>query len=298
MAKILLTGVSGVTGKAGVNVLRYLDQLVSPDDDVFILQHIHPVDLILTGCRDRTFVIQSLPNSKEYDVAIHFAANIHTSKGRNPEEYKNFKRDNIDLTRRVCASGFYVLQASTDYVFSGNGLGSYKESDIPDQLNYYGSTKAIAEEIVQSNAGASVRFASPVGIRDNLIINKVFDRLEGRQAWPFWNDQFVGISLFDDIMKVFKSLYDSGKPGIYHVACNGILSRADLANKVLEVYRLNGIQRVNDCIEEEPCNVPYFPRKLGLETSQTRNKLGISSFSSIDDAVRLHVLSAKKPDAL
>ncbi|MEK6825664.1 MAG: sugar nucleotide-binding protein [Nanoarchaeota archaeon] len=298
MQRVLLTGVSGITGKAGLGFLKHLDRIVSPEDRVSVLQHNNPVDLSLTAGRKNIEIITSLPSSTEYDTAIHLAANIHTSKGRTPEEFPGFKRDNIDLTRRVCRSALYVIHASTDCVFSGNGNGLYMETDTPDATNYYGTTKAIAEEIVGAHAGANVRFSVPVGTSDNLIIDKVFNRIEGRKAWPFWNDQYVGISLIDDVVGVFNLLYRSGRPGMYHVASEGTLSRAELAWKVLDVYRSNDILRVNDSIEEESCNDPLFPRRLGLSTARTRKILGISSFTSIDDAVRLHVLRAKKPELL
>ncbi len=296
MAKVLLTGVSG---KTGVNVLRNIDKVLSPDDDIYILQNKNLVNIRDVPIKGDVYIITSLSHTREYDTAIHFAGNIHTSRGRDPANYHEFQRDNIDLTRRVCVSANHVLFASTDYIFSGMDDRDYKESDEPNQTNFYGQTKASAEKVVLEHAGAAIRFTYPIGIPSNLIIDKIFNALEGRPAWPFWNNQYIGLSLFDDTLNVFKKVSETKRNGIYHVTCEGgSLSRADLAKKVLGVYRTYDIERVSDSIEEEPCSDPLFPRRLGLDTTQTRKELGIESFTSLDEAIRMHVLRAKKPEAL
>ena len=67
---------------------------------------------------------------------------------------------------------------------------------------------------------------------------------------------------------------------------------------VLEIYRQYDIPIAKDSIEEEPCNDPDFPRRLVLSTAHTRGYLGIPEFTSVDDAIRLHVLRIKKPEAI
>ena len=176
----------------------------------------------------------------------------------------------------------------------------YLESDQTNPPNnYYGQTKAEAEKIVLDNDGAVISFQSPIGISSNLIIDKIIPALEGKPSWPFWNDQYVRPTFFDDLLSVFKRLYWGNKQGIYHVSCNGVTpSRAGIARKVLEVFRRYDIPRAKDYIQEEPCNDPNFPKRLVLDTQQTREKLGIASFTEVDEAIRLHVLRIKKPEAI
>ncbi len=274
--------------------------IIPEGGEVYLLQNSNPIN---TDSIQRSFHIVSDLSHCIYDCAVHFAGNIHTSRGnptKNPENYPEFVRDNIDMTREVCQRADHVIYASTDNVFSGMDNRDYFEYDQPNPSNnFYGITKAEAEKIVLDNSGAVVRFQSPLGVPSNLIADRIFAALEGKPSWPFWNDQFVRPTFFDDILQVCNKAYKGTKNGIYHVSCSGeVPSRAGIANKVLEVYRRYDIPRAKDFIEEEPCNDPEFPRRLVLDTTLTRKELGIDEFTSVDEAIRLHVLRAKKPEAI
>lgn len=297
MARILITGSSG---RLGNQLIRRLDEILPENDEIYLLQNKSPINFEFN--RTRIFRIAH-DLSLTYDCAIHFAGNIHTSRGnpaRNPENYPEFQRDNIELTRKVCQSAGYVIFASTDNVFSGMDNRDYFESDKPNPPNnFYGRTKAKAEEIVLNNKGAVVRFQSPLGVPSNLIIDRILAHLDGKPSWPFWNNQYVRPSFFGDILLVCRKSYENQRKGIYHVSCSGeVPSRAGIAKKVLDVFRKYNLQRERDYIEEEPCNDPEFPRRLVLDTQQTRERLGIEEFTSVDEAIRLHVLRIRKPEVI
>lgn len=294
--KILMTGASG---RIGSNVVRMLDNIVGENHEIYLLQHRTPVNREVSY-KGHVSIVASLPNTKEYDVALHFAGNLHTSRGNDPVNYHEFQRDNIELTKRVCASSCYVLFASTDNVFSGMNHRSYKESDPANpSKNFYGQTKAEAEKIVLDHAGATIRFQSLLGISSNLIVDRIFNAIEGKPSWSFWNDQYMRPSFFDDLLLSFRKAYEGRHQGVYHVSCSGKAnSRAEIAKKVLKVYVQYGIERKIESIAEETCNVSDFPRRLVLDTTCTRQALGINSFTDGDEAIRIHVLRVKKPSAL
>src|SRR3989338_10937719 len=116
MAKILITGASG---RLGNQLIRRLDEVISGDNEVYLLQNRNPINL---DSISRNFQIVCDLSKETYDCAVHFAGNIHTSRGnptKNPENYPEFVRDNIDMTREVCQRADHVIYASTDNVFSG-----------------------------------------------------------------------------------------------------------------------------------------------------------------------------------
>ncbi len=296
MAKVLITGASGRIGGAA---LKHLDELVSAEDEISLLERRKFINQEYLKGRNAV-IVELVPDYKLYDVAFHFAGNLHTSRGHDPNNFYEFLTDNVKLTMDVCRSAKRVIFASTDNVFSGMDNRDYKEDDKPNPPNnYYGQTKAVAEEIVLDNRGAVIRFQSPLGVRSNLIVDKVFDALDGKPSWPFWNDQFLRPSFIDNIFSVFKEVYKKYAGGIYHVSCSGdALSRAEIAKKVLDVYKHYNIERKIDSIAECPCDNPAFPKRLVLDTERTRKELGIAQFTDVDEALRLHVLKAKKPEAI
>lgn len=299
--KILITGASG---RVGSGLIKHLDSIVSPDDEIVLLKRINPVDTESIKQR-KVSIISEVEDSKPYDLAIHFAGNIHTSRGSDPANYPEFIRDNVELTERVCDASKRVFFASTENIFSGMDNMDYLESHFPQESgvpsgsrNYYGQTKAIAEKVILDNKGCVVRIQSPLGVPRNLIVDRVIGALEDSMpSWPFWNDQFLRPTFIDDIALVLRKLSQTDKEGVYHVSCSGNpLSRAEIANKVLDVYREYDLPRVHDSVQEEPCNDPNFPRRLVLDTQYTRKELGIEQFTSVDNAIKTHILRIKKPE--
>lgn len=76
---------------------------------------------------------------------------------------------NVDLTQRIAGyaleTGARLVFLSTDNVFDGE-RGAYREDEPPNPINFYGETKARAEQIVQSVPGAVVARVSVVtGLR-------------------------------------------------------------------------------------------------------------------------------------
>ena len=299
MAKILITGASG---RLGSSFVSRLDEVVSNEHEIYLLKRKNPIKFSQAKGFNYS-IINSLPNSREYDFAFHFAGNLHTSMGdpqKNPENYPVFVRDNVELTKEVCDASSHVLFASTDNVFSGMDRRDYKEDDAPNPPNnFYGRTKALAEKVVLDKGGAAIRFQSPLGVSSSLIVDRIFDAIEGRPSWSFWNDQFIRPAFFGDMLLAFKRIYQGKKQGIYHISCSGETpSRAEIAKKVLGIYKTYDIPRQKESIEEEPCNNPNFPRRLVLDTSYTRKELGIEKFTDVDEAIKIHVLRIKALECL
>lgn len=183
--KILFTGSTGMIGR---EVLKRIESLSSPKDKIYLLKHRRDISLEMPG---NLCIISNLNDGEKYDLAFHLAANIHTKYGADPDYKAKFFEDNVELTERVCNVAGRVIFTSTDNVFSGGDGRAYKESDIPvPSNNYYSQTKFLAENIILEKKGAVIRLQSMLGVSNNLIIDKVYDALDGKDYWPFWNDIF------------------------------------------------------------------------------------------------------------
>lgn len=287
MKKILVTG---CTGQIGKRLCEKLDELFPPgSNEIYLLEHRKSIDPAL-NCRNK-IIIKDIYLGVPYDLTLHLAANIHTRYCNEPEHQGEFIQDNVVLTERVADASRNVILVSTDNVFSGMDNKDYKEDEpITKPANFYGVTKSVAEGLVLERGGTVIRIQSMLGIDNNLIVDKVLDGIDGKSYWPFWTDQFVSPSFFDDFFEVLQKLEDSDKKGIYHVSCRGeVPSRAKIAEKVLEVFRRYSLPMKKSSLDSGKCDNPNFPRRLVLDTTKTRQELGID-FTDIDTAIEKHVL--------
>lgn len=291
MAKILVTGGSGKIGKRFV---ERVGEIVSPSDEVYFLKRdseIENIDPIVRHCAKTI----TTPEDSTYDFAFHLAANTHTKNSDDPRYRDEFIEDNITLTQRVCNQSGRVLILSTDNVFSGENEQYQKEFDELSPCNFYGQTKLDAERIVLNEGGAVIRIQTMIGVKNNLIIHRVLEALDGKEYWPFWDDTFSRPSFFEDFFKVARRMYETDKNSIYHVSCEGEpLSRADIAYKVLEVHKRYHLQTQREEFAIEHCNVK-FPHYLVLDTKKTKRELNLE-FTSIDKALEAHVHCVKGID--
>ncbi len=291
MRNVLMTG---ATGQIGSVVLSRLGEIATSKDLVYFLEHNRGIDTSTLEGDYATQRIKDIRVNREYDVALHFAANIHTKYCDKLEHQGEFIRDNVILTERVCNQSKRVIMISTDNVFNGMDGQDYKENDKIDPCNFYGVTKAEAEKIVLDHGGAVIRIQTMTGVDHNLIIDRVLEGIDGKDYWPFWADQYVRPTFFEDFLSVVKKVYDSEAKGVYHVSCGGqALSRAEIAQRVLDVFKAEGIEMKRTTLEYGVCDNPKFPRRLVLDTVKTKQDLGIN-FTHVDEAIKQHVLRLRK----
>ncbi|MDO8509324.1 MAG: NAD(P)-dependent oxidoreductase [Nanoarchaeota archaeon] len=290
MERILITGGSG---QIGSRVVERLSEIFYSGEEIHLLKREREIKSVDPRYAGEVKMVDRL--NENYDFTFHLAANIHTKYNQNPQWLPKFKEDNVELTRKVADNSGRVLLVSSDNVFSGSDGRDYTEEDIsnPNPLNTYGVTKAEAERIVLNKGGDVIRIQTMLGVKSNLIVNRVMDAIEGKDYWPFWNDTFSKPSYFEDFFEVAKSSYNLGNNEVYHVSTNGEpLSRAQIAYKVLEVYQKNNLPVQRGQFNTENCNDINFPRRLVLDSQITQTRLGLK-FASVDEALENHVLYVK-----
>ena len=123
------------------------------------------------------------------------------------------------LSNICAASGARLIHISTDCVFSGN-KGDYVETDTPDPVDIYGSSK-LAGEIVDDH-NLTIR-TSHVG-RELTNFTSLFEWLlknRGKQVVGYSNAIYSGLTTFS-LSVVINSLLTTGSSigGLVHVASN------------------------------------------------------------------------------
>lgn len=111
----------------------------------------------------------------------------------------------------------YLVHMSTPCVFSGRE-GNYTEDSLPYPVNFYGLTKALAEQIVANST-----------IENKLIVRGNF---VPREPWPYpkaFEDRFGSYLFANQVAAGIKEVVREKMTGIVHIAGTRKLSMFELA---------------------------------------------------------------------
>jgi dTDP-4-dehydrorhamnose reductase len=172
----------------------------------------------------------------------------------------------------------HFIYVSTDFVFNGKE-GPYGEEDIPEPVNYYGSSKLAAERAVMNYQGSwtivrtvLVYGLTTMGTRSNLV-SWVKDSLEKRNPIRVVDDQFRTPTYAGDLADGIEKIIEQKACGIYHISGQETLTPYGMAQLTASFFNLDlgMIERVNASIFTQPATRP--PR-TGFRIDKARNVIG------------------------
>ncbi|HXR07626.1 MAG TPA: NAD(P)-dependent oxidoreductase [Candidatus Acidoferrum sp.] len=196
------------------------------------------------------------------------------------------RRVNVDaavyLAALAAESGFIFF--SSDLVFDGK-KGGYVESDPPNPLNFYGETKAVAEEIILRNPRHIVL---RVGLNSGAS-------LSGRRSF---NEEMANVWRAGGSVKLFsdefrcplpaavtaRAVWELARPeraGLYHLAGSERLSRVEIG-RVVAARHPELEARIEVCSQKE-YRGPARPADVSLNCGKTQAVLSFAlpAFSSV-----------------
>ncbi len=227
--KILVTGANGQLGSAIVTVFRQ-----------------HQIDVIGTDRRILDITnydnVNKVINYHKPDVIIHCAAYTAVDKAESDREtcYKS----NVEGTRNLAkiAQQFNIefVYFSTDYVFDGTKKSPYETYDIPNPINYYGLTKYLGEEIVQSLLSKYYifRISWVFGPKGKNFVNTIIRLAQEKDSIEVVNDQ-VGSPTYSIDVANFLSQKRELPYGKYHLSNQGYISWFDLAVEITKLKKFS-----------------------------------------------------------
>ncbi len=146
------------------------------------------------------------------------------------------------LLARICANyGIRTIYISTDYVFDGLA-GSYLETDQPNPISYYGTTKLAGEVGVSKENSNSliIRTTWVYGPDTNAknFSSQVCKSFESRTPLMVPRDQISTPTFNRDLaLKIFE-LSQSTRTGIVHVAGGQRMSKYEFAVALAQSYKI------------------------------------------------------------
>ncbi|MCZ7397251.1 MAG: dTDP-4-dehydrorhamnose reductase [Candidatus Methanoperedens sp.] len=198
--------------------------------------------------RDREKVIDSI-RSKSPDVVINAAAYTAVDDCEDNQELAfdvNGKAPGY-IAEGCAIVGAKLIHYSTDYIFDGSKK-EYIESDTPNPINAYGSSKLIGEKniIEKIDNYRIVRTSWLYGAHGKNFVETMLMLSGKMDTVKVVNDQFGKPTYAVDLARKTKELVNH-PPGIYHITNEGVCSWFEFASAI--------IKNVVLCTSDE------FPRK-------------------------------------
>jgi dTDP-4-dehydrorhamnose reductase len=219
------------------------------------------------------------------DIIIHAAAMTQPD----PCELNKVECWNVNVTatrflvnaaKSINAKFIYI---STDFVFDGTA-GPYIETDTPNPVNYYGSSKLAAEKaVMESNLQwAIVRTVLVygnilVGNRSN-IVSWAKENLENNKPIKVVSDQWRTPTYVEDLAKGILLVIEKNATGIYHISGEEGMSPYDMAIAVADYLHLDKslMTEVNADTFTQPAQRPL---KTGFIIDKAKRELGYQSIN-------------------
>jgi dTDP-4-dehydrorhamnose reductase len=235
----------GYAGQVGVELQRSFSdaaELICHDRDT--------VDLAAPD-QVTTMVRRAAP-----DIILNAAAYTAVDRAESEPETAmavNAKAPAI-LAEEALRTGALLVHYSTDYVFDGAKTSPWVESDKPNPLNVYGSSKLAGEEAIQQVGGRYLIFRTSwvYGPYGNNFLLTMLRMAKERDRLSIVDDQFgaptSSIALADATRAVVAGVLDGrfgsndNWSGLYHMTCGGSVSWYGFAQAIFKnaCYLLHG----------------------------------------------------------
>ncbi|GAB4421263.1 MAG: dTDP-4-dehydrorhamnose reductase [Bacteroidia bacterium] len=223
---------------------------------------------------------QALFETYRPDVLIHTAA--MTLVDVCEDDHVGCDAINVDAVATLVALcrqyDTHLVHISTDFVFDG-AAGPYRESDVPNPVNYYGLSKLRAEQLILDSGlpAAILRTillygATPAMSRSNIVL-WVKSSLEAGKSIQIVNDQWRSPTLAEDLAAASVLAADQRARGIYHISGPDWLGVHELAYRVADFWQLDASlisETRSDLLRQRAMRPP----RTGFVLDKARYELG------------------------
>jgi len=273
--KILITGVNGQVGHA-------LKHALATDATLNVIS-LDRSQLDLTDAEAIRRVVQA----HKPDLIINPAAYTAVDKAESEPELAyaiNAVAPRV-LAEEAANIGASLIHFSTDYVYSGNKVDPYVETDATYPISVYGQSK-LAGEIAVSAVGLPyliLRTSWVYGAYGNNFLKTILRLASEREELRIVADQ-IGAptssqNIAQTVMAILPQCQASNK-GVYHLVNSGITSWHGFALAIVEEYRRVQVERGWPVLKTLPTNIKAI-------TTQEFPTLAVRPANSILDCTKL-----------
>lgn len=177
------------------------------------------------------------------DAVINCAAYTNVEKAESESElaYKINGEAVGTLGRIVKENSIWLLHISTDFVFDGKTDKPYVETDRPDPINEYGSSKLAGEKLlVESGCRHCImRTEWTYGSAGRNFVSKLVSRAKEKGRLKVVDDQIGSPTATTEVASVICELLERRAEGLFHFAAAGYVSRYEMAEFIFQTLGMD-----------------------------------------------------------
>jgi dTDP-4-dehydrorhamnose reductase len=225
------------------------------------------------------------------DAIIHSAA--YTAVDKAEDDRDACWRVNVEGTKYLANAAKEIsakfMYISTDYVFNGNGNVPFTEKDLTSPIGYYGQTKLIGEQVVQSLLVEwfVVRISWVFGINGNNFVKTMLRLAETRDELNVVGDQIGSPTYTFDLARLLIDMIRSDKYGVYHASNEGYCNWAEFAQEIFKLA--NKRVKVNSITTEEYPTRAFRPKNSQM-SKQKLIENGFEPLPRWQDALHHYIM--------
>lgn len=271
---LLATGLNGLVGSR-----LQLDFTGRYDFDNLDLAHpSHPTDIT-----NYEQVLRALSASAAASV-VHFAAYTDVTGAWQQSGDKDglCYRVNVlgteNLVKACATTGKHLVHISTAYVFDGNKEDLYDENDQPKPIEWYGQTKALAEEAVMSSEidWTILRIDQPFRADEFPKVDTLHRIIAGLRAgtlYPQFSDHYFGPTYINDFVKVIDLVLRKKLTGLFHASSGEKWSDFEFAKAVAEILKIKAEVKAGSLTKYLETSQRPYQRNTALSIEKLRAEL-------------------------
>ncbi|HPS40815.1 MAG TPA: SDR family oxidoreductase [Candidatus Woesebacteria bacterium] len=276
MSKIPLIG-TGLNGLVGSKFVTDFSNRYD-FDNLDLRNSIRPIDIT-----DEKQVLAVLSRSKAKFV-VHMAAFTDVTaawKQTNDQNglcYLVNVRGTQNLVKACDKTGKHLIHLSTAYVFDGLKKEMYLETDPTNPIEWYGKTKALAEEIIiSSNINWTIlRIDQP--FRNDPFpkidtLHRIIEGISSGQLYPQFSDHFFGPTYINDLAKIIDLIIRQKITGLYHATSGESWSDFTFAQLINEHFGFNFDLKEGSLAKYLATNNRPYQKNTALNTDQIKKHL-------------------------
>lgn len=273
--KILITGSKGQLGTTLCGLLKAQKNSLGDIPSCYKDCTVIPVDVDELDITDRDAVMD-FTKAKGADLIINCAAMTNVDgceTNRDAAEAINaFGAENLALAAE--SIGAKLVHVSTDYVFRGDAVTPYIETDECDPVTAYGASKLRGEIKVTAACKRSFIFRTSwlYGLVGNNFVKTIRRVAKEKGALTVVNDQRGNPTNCEDLAYHILLAAETENYGIYHCTGTGECTWFDFAKKIVEY---SGIPcTVEPCTTEQSNRPAKRPAYSSLDNRRLRETVG------------------------